>query len=291
MLCRSVCYSGDVFVFRCTEKIEKILLCAGLLLVNLKALDSTVCFVSAIALTLLWATVSHGACVNGWARPCGQTTCEALCSWNCCKNFYNSTTRKFYRTWWELTEVPRDIPADALEVHLDVNFITAVPDGVFAHLSQCTKLVLSTNQISCVEKKAFRGLVSLQYLTLRRNLIPTIHKEVFAALGLIQGLDLGTNRISFLDKDTFKGLTMIKYLDFYGDSISSIEPGTFQSLSNCTLLKLNHNRISTLARNTFKGMVSLETLHIAGNGMSLEDGAFDHLHSIRFHCGTTDSQL
>ncbi len=70
-----------------------------------------------------------------------------------------------------LTEVPHDIPAEALTVNLYGNSIILIPSEVFINLTQCTHLTLRVNQISIIERNAFRGMESLQYLDLYLNKI------------------------------------------------------------------------------------------------------------------------
>ena len=69
---------------------------------------------------------------------------------------------KFYRTKSGLTDVPDDIPKDALQVDLGHNNITQLKQNAFSQLHQCTHLNMWWNTISVVETGSFDGLHSLR---------------------------------------------------------------------------------------------------------------------------------
>ena len=68
-----------------------------------------------------------------------------------------------------VTEIPTDIPADALEVWLRDNRIAKIRRNAFIQLSQCTELQLTVNDISEVELGAFNGFNALMILDLSHN--------------------------------------------------------------------------------------------------------------------------
>ena len=46
---------------------------------------------------------------------------------------------KYYKTYSQLTEIPTDIPAEALEVHLYHNEYSKIEANIFFQLLQCEK--------------------------------------------------------------------------------------------------------------------------------------------------------
>ncbi len=147
-----------------------------------------------------------------------------------CRNKYDTSDRGFYRTHCCLTEVPSDIPAEALEVHLRNNAITSIPAGVFRHLTQCTYLNLGDNQISSVDKEAFQGLKSLQMLYLANNSISSVYIETFQALTSLQVLWLGQNDISSVVLGTFDSLHSLEFLDLEKNKLRTLSPRLFINL-------------------------------------------------------------
>ncbi len=118
---------------------------------------------------------------------------------------YNSTNRQFFRTYWSLTVVPRDIPAEALEVDLQHNALSFIPAGVFSHLTKCVHLDLSYNGIASVDKEGFNGLSSLQTLKLH-NKISTLEPGTFDHLTSCNILILNQNKLVTLNPDLFINL-------------------------------------------------------------------------------------
>ncbi len=128
-----------------------------------------------------------------------------------CRNEYTSD-RRFYRIFWGLTEVPSDIPAEALMVDLYKNAITSIPTGVFNHLTQCTYLRLGSNQIASVPEAAFQGMVSLKEL----------------------------NQIANIEEGTFDHLQSLKILWLYNNNLTSLSPDVFINLLRPLELSLSY---------------------------------------------------
>ena len=172
-----------------------------------------------------------------------------------------TSDREYYKTYLYLTEVPTDIPADALEVHLDRNEINKINANAFWHLSQCRELELSSNVISNVEPGAFNGLTGLTVL------------------------QMGLNRIRRLYVNMFADIPNCKVLDVSRNLISQIEHGSFCGLSNLVRLSLDSNYLTTLRADMFQGLVVLQVLLLSTNNIkSVEDYTFSELTSL----GTID---
>ncbi len=200
-----------------------------------------------------------------------------------CRNEYNSTSRWFYRTHWNLSSVPRDIPTEALRVLLHDNAITYIPAGVFSHLSQCLSLYLQDNQISSVSEQAFTGLESLTYLSLRRNKISkyTLQHIMFYVLKSLTNIDLASNQITNIEQHTFRELETLQQLWLNYNKIVILQVSIFTGLYNLTNLYLQDNQISSIEKQAFSGLESLEDLSLFDNKISLiEVGIFSGLKSL-----------
>ncbi len=148
-------------------------------------------------------------------------------------------------------EVPRDIPADALEVFLSNNRITSIPAAIFSHLTQCTGLHLESNQISSLDKEAFDGLELLQILRIHWNKISAIEPGTFSKLHSVVRISLVGNLISGISSQLFAGLRKIQDLALDENLISTIEEGAFDSLYSLKTLSLSQNRLKTLGADLF----------------------------------------
>ncbi len=181
-----------------------------------------------------------------------------------CRDEYNQKTREFYRTFWGLTEVPRDIPAEALKVNLYGNAITSLPAGVFSHLTQCTFLSLGNNDIALREKKSFSGLPALKELRLYNNSISVLQLGVFSGLTNLTTLTLEGNQISQINGQVFTELESLETLRIYSNRISVLQPGMLSPLKNLKRLSLMKNQITHIEEGTFDNLHFLHGVFCTG---------------------------
>ncbi len=116
-----------------------------------------------------------------------------------CRNVYDRDLKEYWRTFWNLTKIPRDIPAEAEEVYLWGNKITRVPANIFSHLHDCQILSLVGNLIITIEIGAFNGLYSLKELGLAENDIDTLDPQLLRNLPRPLTLELSYPN-SFVDR-------------------------------------------------------------------------------------------
>ncbi len=212
------------------------------------------------------------------ALPSGTNSdCTTFFFWEeDCQNDYNSTSRVFSRTWWGLTEVPQDIPADARVVNLRGNKLTSSSfeqEGSDA-LSNVEELNLRKNHIRSIEG-VWRGLGSLKQLDLRENQLWRIRPGALSALLSLENLLLYWNNIGRIENGSFAGLQSLKVLDLTSNKISVVEVGAFECLKNLEKLYLRFNDIRNIA-GVFSGLHSLKILSLSGNEISkIEEGTFD----------------
>ncbi len=119
---------------------------------------------------------------------------------------YNEINLHFKRSQCCLTFVPYDIPAAAVNVDLQDNMITFVPDGVFRHLSQCQTLHLNKNQISSIWQQTFTGLQHLENLFLQDNPISTISDKAFDSFYFIRVIWLSNTELTYVNPNLFVNL-------------------------------------------------------------------------------------
>ena len=143
------------------------------------------------------------------------------------QEYWNSETKLYIRAGGGLTEVPSDIPAQAVTVVLGRNQIEVIRENVFNHLKVCEELYLSINKIKTIEIGAFNGLDSLRKLL------------------------LGSNEIEVIKQNTFVGLTQCTELYLDRNKIHTIESGALDGMKSLTLLWLEDNNLSTLPWTVF----------------------------------------
>ena len=101
----------------------------------------------------------------------------------------------YYKADDELTEIPTNIPSEAVVVTIVSRQITTVESNSFIQLSQCTHLHLGSN-ISEIEPGAFNGLSSLTNLSLSHNRLQQLHVNMFSGINSCEMLHLAQNQIS-----------------------------------------------------------------------------------------------
>ena len=116
---------------------------------------------------------------------------------------YNSDEQRYMKYGCDLTEVPRDIPAQARRVYLGDNAISHIRDGAFRHLTRCTVLSLGNNALREVRAGMWEGLSSLTELTLGFNQIRTIGVGAFNTLTSLARLWLYHNQLVTLEERWF----------------------------------------------------------------------------------------
>ncbi|XP_067890759.1 leucine-rich repeat-containing protein 3 [Heterodontus francisci] len=82
-----------------------------------------------------------------------------------------------------LKEIPKDLPADTVSLHLNSNRITKIPNNAFKDLYLLKELDLSKNAIESIDIGAFKGIPEgLKMLDLSSNKIQSVPKEAFSRI-------------------------------------------------------------------------------------------------------------
>ncbi|XP_014055552.1 slit homolog 3 protein isoform X1 [Salmo salar] len=115
-----------------------------------------------------------------------------------------------------LRTLPKGIPKDTTELYMEGNLLISIPKELstlkqlslvdlsnnsistvasmtFSNMTQLATLILSYNQIRCIQVHAFDGLKSLRLLTLHGNDLSTIPEGAFNHLTSLSHLALGAN--------------------------------------------------------------------------------------------------
>ena len=194
---------------------------------------------------------------------------------------------KYYKTAADLTEVPNDIPAEAVEVYLNGNRFTIIPDYSFSNLKQCVILDLSANLIGWYTNgfsiRALSGLEALNKLWLSHNSIQRIEPHIFVGLTQLEELKLDNNRLGVVYGKVFMELNNLKTLDLDHNGLNKhdIVHGMFTGLESLQQLFINHNKIQMMQAGAFLGLNQLKNLELGFNGLdNLRAETFIGLNSL-----------
>ena len=169
-----------------------------------------------------------------------------------CRDEYTEE-KWFYRTFLELTEVPDDIPDEAIGVYINNNNITTLRANTFFHLSACTFISLADNHISKILVGAFQGLVSVNEIWFGGNRLTKLETNVFKGLSSLEKLPLSNNGMNMTEDGAFNGLSNLKELYLYGNQFTSLRAHMFVGLHSLRKLVLTYNHISVIEVGVFLG--------------------------------------
>lgn len=139
-----------------------------------------------------------------------------------------------------LTSIPK-IPDSAVEVNLNNNNLTTIPNHAFSGLSRLRKLYLEFNNIQTILPFAFRGLISLRYLYLSENKISVLGNKSFASIPKLKNLELKHNKIHKISKNAFDGTFAIASINIRQNYLLAVPSFGYQS--NLTYIDMFDNLI------------------------------------------------
>jgi len=129
-----------------------------------------------------------------------------------------------------LTQIPRYVCrlTSLIDLHLDYNQLTQLPDNCLSNLSNLVRFSAHDNAIKTLQNGVFDGLTKLQYLDLNKNRISSIGLSVFA---------------------TSSNLSSLLTIVLSENDLTSLEPwvydrGIIGSFDRKVLVYLNRNKIS-----------------------------------------------
>uniref|UniRef100_A0A1B0GJL0 LRRCT domain-containing protein n=1 Tax=Lutzomyia longipalpis TaxID=7200 RepID=A0A1B0GJL0_LUTLO len=164
-------------------------------------------------------------------------------------------------------------------VHFTRNDLTKIP--AFPELP-IEELDLSHNEISTIEKKAFKELRSLIYLDLSHNRLDSnaIHPDVFEGhydpdeyepLNKLRTLKLNDNNIHTLRSENFEHLPHLRELSLAGNPFQVIDSSSEMAITSVRYLEvldLSRMEISKIPTHLFHSPRGLKTLNLTDNLMS-----------------------
>ena len=91
--------------------------------------------------------------------------------------------KDYFSICQNITEIPLDVPANAVRIEIMGNNITTLQNHTFSHLGKCTYMSLAWNRLQHLESKSLDGLRSLIVLHLTDNCIESIGQDLFKVQG------------------------------------------------------------------------------------------------------------
>ena len=176
-----------------------------------------------------------------------------------------TTNREFFRSGVGLTNVPDDIPEDAVEVDLTHNRIEILLPNAFSHFLVCLELRLGFNKIWSIENQTFNGLDRLKVLHLNKNHLDSLEPGMFSGLARLETLDVCCNVIRTIGAGTFLQLSKLQVLDLKHNEIHTLSFAMVAGVTSLRELYLEHNKLLTLDSTVLQHFSRPFSLSIKGN--------------------------
>lgn len=167
-------------------------------------------------------------------------------------------------------------------------------------------LYLNYNQISKIQPFAFDGLVMLNHLVLKGNLLNDLGTNSLANLSNLEKLYLNNNMIQTVAENAFSGTSSLTYVNMQANDLSAVPPlghqpqlsqiildgndivdatfpSSFKNCSRNTSIVLSSNKIRALKNSTFEAFANrrLKKLYLSRNDIdSVDTGTFSGINSI-----------
>ncbi|XP_055619684.1 uncharacterized protein LOC129764530 isoform X2 [Toxorhynchites rutilus septentrionalis] len=158
-----------------------------------------------------------------------------------------------------LTELPTDLPRNAI------------------------RLDFAGNNIKQVPVEAFQNCTDVRVILLDRNVIEEIVKEVFTELARLDVVSLVGNQITHLTPDTFGEAQSLRKLVLSENPLMIPDDGPFLLQEELEELELVGCNLTELHHETFSGLEGLKSLNLAGNdfGEDLNTDVFEPLVNLQ----------
>lgn len=192
--------------------------------------------------------------------PClGSPKCH--CKWSEGKRMADCSNKGF-------TNIPDSLTHDIQTLILDGNNLNTLSKDSFkaAGLLNIQTLSLRHCDLTFIDPKAFRDLKIMTRLDLSLNNITHLNKETFDGNNGLKALSLSNNPIKSLGAYQFTPLRSLKSIDLSHCSISRIDKTSFQNLGNSVeTVLLDSNRMRTLPVESFVPLTNLKSLTLHNN--------------------------
>ena len=189
---------------------------------------------------------------------------------------YNAATRLANFTNESVVYIQEDAFLDMAsleELYLGANLLRMLNVSHFAslqHLTIVQVLSLRENEITVIDDDTFQHIMSLTHLDLSRNALTSVDSaDMFKGLLSLEWLTLAFNRLRTIGDGSFQHLLRLVRLELQGNQLHVLTGLTFYGLYALTSLDLNSNELSEVTSFQLQVMPELNDLYLDSNKLSL----------------------
>ncbi|XP_014224866.1 protein artichoke [Trichogramma pretiosum] len=166
-------------------------------------------------------------------------------------------------------------------IDLAKNMIKKVDYNMFYQLNYAEIIDVSENQVTVVEKLAFKDLFSAS-VNLSHNAISNIESGAFENCVNILTLDLSHNKLENISKTAFDTATYASTLQLSYNYLTSLIQVPLHNMTGLKVLNVSHNHLRSVPKGTFPKLYELHTIDLSYNNISdIYNTIFISLFSLR----------
>jgi len=141
----------------------------------------------------------------------------------------------------------KNIPRDAVYIEFYEGHLPVLPAGSLYNFRNLQELIIRNCGLRTISVGAFRGLDSLERLTIQDNPLTSIEADWFN-IERLERLDLRGNSIHYIAPGAFRHLRKLVYLNLEGNDLQCIFTSDFQDMPNLHIIEFAGNPLKWRCR-------------------------------------------
>lgn len=157
------------------------------------------------------------------------------------------STEPRYRCIGGNLQLLKNIPRDAVSIEFHEGHLPVLPSSFLYDFRNLQELIIRNCGLRTITPGAFRGLDSLERLTIQGNPLTSIEVDWFN-IERLERLDLRGNSIRYIAPGAFRHLHRLVYLNLEGNDLQCIFTSDFQNMPNLHIVEFAGNPLKWRCR-------------------------------------------
>lgn len=141
----------------------------------------------------------------------------------------------------------KNIPRDAVSIEFYEGHLPILPPSSLYNFQKLQELIIRNSGLRTISTGAFRGLDSLERLTIQNNPLTSIEADWFN-IERLERLDLRGNSIRYIAPGAFRNLHRLVYLNLEGNDLQCIYSSDLQDMPNLHIVEFAGNPLKWRCR-------------------------------------------
>ncbi|XP_011870892.1 PREDICTED: slit homolog 2 protein-like [Vollenhovia emeryi] len=141
----------------------------------------------------------------------------------------------------------KNVPRDAVSIEFQEGHLPVLPPGSLYNYRQLQELTIRNCGLRTISAGAFKGLDSLERLTIQGNPLTSIEADRFN-IERLERLDLRGNSIQYIAPGAFRHLRRLVYLNLEGNDLQCIFSSDLQDMPNLHIVEFAGNPLKWRCR-------------------------------------------